>query len=210
MSSAIPVLIAPVMVTRLSHTLSFTELYAAVIAALSGVIDFRQRRIPNYLTYTTAAWALLINLAWSAALHVDVAEMPVWLDAIGAAGSVQGFGLCFLIMFFVMAATGVGAGDVKLAAALGALFGPQRGLLLICYGYILAAMASLCVALLRFGPWKLFLITYDYVISAMMFRRTPPESPQKDEVMQMSVPLGFYFALAVPLVIADLPRLVAN
>jgi prepilin peptidase CpaA len=79
---------------------------------LACLSDLRTRRIPNVLTLSAALGALLFHLAtggWSAA---------GW----GAAGLFSGAAL-FFPMF---ALRGMGAGDVKLLAAVGAWLGPGQ------------------------------------------------------------------------------------
>jgi prepilin peptidase CpaA len=81
--------------------------------------DIKTNRIPNYLTLGTALTGLAYQLAfhgWSGLLH-------------GLLGMVLGF--AFLIFPYVWG--GMGAGDVKALAALGAWLGPGRTLFLCCY-----------------------------------------------------------------------------
>src|SRR4026208_556827 len=86
-----------------------TVLVVLVLAAAWS--DFRTRRIPNVLTVAGAVSGL--------ALHVWYSGLP------GAVTSMEGLlvGLGLFIVFFF--AGGMGAGDVKLLAAIGALLGPQ-------------------------------------------------------------------------------------
>src|SRR5215212_8490883 len=85
-----------------------------VVLGLVGVaaaIDVRTRRIPNLLTFGGAAVALAYH-AWTGGLHGL---------ALGAGGWTIGLAL-FLPMFLLR---GMGAGDVKLLAAVGAWLGPM-------------------------------------------------------------------------------------
>jgi prepilin peptidase CpaA len=107
---------------------------AALAVALGGcVTDLRTRRIPNVLTFGAAAGALGFHLAnsglgglgWSAG---------GWL--VGAA--------CFFPLF---ALRGLGAGDVKLVAALGAWIGPGQTIWLAAFSAIGGGVLALGVAL---------------------------------------------------------------
>jgi len=73
------------------------------LLALAALIDFRERRIPNWLTGGVAALY---------PLYVLVSPMPiVWLGALAVAAAV------FLFGFVLFARQKIGGGDVKLIAA---------------------------------------------------------------------------------------------
>jgi prepilin peptidase CpaA len=91
--------------------------------------DLKTRRIPNYLTFGTA----LAGLAVQAALH-GWSGLPA-----GLLGLALGLGL--LLPFYLLG--GMGAGDVKALAALGAWLGPTQTL----YLFIYMAMAGGIIAL---------------------------------------------------------------
>jgi prepilin peptidase CpaA len=82
---------------------------AAAVAVAAAVIDVRERRIPNLLTYP----ALLVGLLLQTVVHG-------WRGLLLAAGGALIFGGTFFLFYFVRA---MGAGDVKLAAALGSIVG---------------------------------------------------------------------------------------
>lgn len=91
--------------------------------------DVWTHRIPNYLTLGMA----LTGLAYQLAFH-------------GGWGLLDGFlglllGFAFLILPYCLG--GMGAGDVKTLAALGAWLGPWRTLLLCCYMGIAGGLLAL-------------------------------------------------------------------
>src|SRR5687767_13789570 len=90
---------------------SFEWLAALVLVMGASVSDLRTRRIPNLMTFSAAAAGLLYH-SFAAAGHGAVASGGGWL--IGA-----------LLFFPIFALRGMGAGDVKLLAALGAWLGPR-------------------------------------------------------------------------------------
>ena len=63
------------------------------------------------------------------------------LGGVGIGQSLAGAGLCFLITLAGYHMSGRGAGDVKLAAVLGALLGIEYGVFAVAYSYIVAAVA---------------------------------------------------------------------
>src|SRR5262245_22884844 len=81
-----------------------------IVAVAAAVCDVRSRRIPNVLTFGAAATALIFGLATTGLSGLGLS----------AAGWLVGAALFF--PFFVLG--GMGAGDVKLLAALGAWIGP--------------------------------------------------------------------------------------
>jgi len=89
-----------------------SHIFVGVVLALACVSDLRTRRIPNVLTFSAVAAALLFHL------------INGGMSAAGwsLAGALLGAGL-FFPMF---ALRGMGAGDVKLLAAVGAWLGPSQ------------------------------------------------------------------------------------
>lgn len=104
----------------------------AAVLLMAMWTDLRSSRIPNWLTFSTMGFALVVH-AWLG----GVPEALFCLAGLGA-----GLGL-FLILY---ASGSIGAGDVKLMAAIGALIGPYgaflSGLLAVLVGgvYALGAM----------------------------------------------------------------------
>src|SRR5215813_2561258 len=107
------------------------DLIPAGVVTLAAVLDVRWRRIPNWL----ALGALLLGLL----LQVSRFGLPG--VAIGLAGAALGFGL--LLPFYMLRA--VGAGDVKLLAAVGAMVGPQNLLTVALGAAIVGGVMSVAV-----------------------------------------------------------------
>lgn len=99
------------------------------------VSDARTRRIPNVLTFGAAACGLAANLAAGG-----------WQ---GGLSSLEGWGLglaAFLPLFLL---GGMGAGDVKLLAAVGAWLGPAGAGWTALYAAIAGGAMALVMALAR-------------------------------------------------------------
>jgi prepilin peptidase CpaA len=105
---------------------------ALTIAALAAAIDIRSRRIPNLLTFGGAAAALA---------YFALVEGTSGL-AHGAAGWTAGVVL-FLPIFLL---GGMGAGDVKLLAAIGAWLGPEQTLYCALYSVLAGGLLGVAVA----------------------------------------------------------------
>jgi prepilin peptidase CpaA len=109
------------------------ETAALIVAALACVTDLRSARIPNLLTLSAIAAAL--------AFHA-LAPTGVGLAAAGL-GLLVG-----LIVFFPFFALGaMGAGDVKLTAALGAWLGWHAAINVALYGALAGGVLAIVVAL---------------------------------------------------------------
>jgi prepilin peptidase CpaA len=113
-------------------TISLTVILIALVAC---IFDVRTRRIPNVLTFSAALAGLLFH--WFAAGPEGV--------FVAAAGWLVGLGL--FLPFFALG--GMGGGDVKLLAALGAWVGPQETLWLAVYAGIAGGVLGVGVALSR-------------------------------------------------------------
>ena len=83
---------------------------ATAVAICAAITDVRERRIPNRLTYA----AMITGLALQGVLHG-------WRGLLASVGGGLLFGGVFMLFYLVRA---MGAGDVKLAAALGCIIGP--------------------------------------------------------------------------------------
>jgi prepilin peptidase CpaA len=107
----------------------------AALVAWAFVTDARSTRIPNYLTACGTAAGLLLNLiagGWSGLLAAF-------------AGFACGFGILFVL--YMLGA--VGAGDVKLFGAIGAISGGEFVLNGIMYSILYAGGIGVVILLLR-------------------------------------------------------------
>ena len=114
-------------------------IFVGTLLATACISDLRTRRIPNVLTLSAAAGALLFHLAtggWAA-----------------ASWSLAGLALGALLFFPIFALRGMGAGDVKLLAAVGAWIGPGQvafaALATSIAGGIIAVVVALSFGYLR-------------------------------------------------------------
>lgn len=104
------------------------------LAVWAGWLDWRSRRIPNWLTVPALGAGLAVNaLAWRWAGTKQALE--------GA-----GLGLAILLPFVLL--RGLGAGDWKLMGALGAWLGPSR-LIVVLFGTVFIAGVMAIVQMVR-------------------------------------------------------------
>lgn len=112
-------------------------LLGLVIAA--AVYDVRYRRIPNWLTLLGVLAGLTLN-AWL------VSDGQPWL---GLLFSLKGLALGFGFYFFLYMLHAMGAGDVKLMAAVGALVGWENWFGIFLVTAILGGITGAIMVLVR-------------------------------------------------------------
>ena len=108
-------------------------LAAVVIAAAAS--DLRTGRIPNRITVPGAALGLALQ-GYHGGIH-------------GTLAALAGAGLGLAIFMVLYLAGGMGAGDVKLFGAVGALVGPQALVWVFIFTGLLGGVAALALAMAR-------------------------------------------------------------
>lgn len=160
------------------------KVLVALLVLVAGIYDIRVRRIPNWLVLP----ALLAGFALNTFLY-------------GLAGlryAALGFGLAVLIYMPLYMLRGMGAGDVKLAAALGAFVGWRNWLLI----FLLTGAVGGVLALLLMALHKRFRKTLRntaYIIWEMMRLRAPHLRSEELDVgspRAYTLPHGAVIALA--------------
>ena len=113
-------------------TLLFIALALAITAA---VLDVQQHRIPNWLTYPGIVLGLVLRgllFGWK-----------------GLGSAVVGCLLAGGIMFVFYAVRAMGAGDVKLMAAIGSLVGPRHAVVVLLATAICGGVMAIIYAVYR-------------------------------------------------------------
>ena len=103
----------------------------AVYTAIAAIIDYRQHRIPNYLTVPAAILGLTYHTL-----------MP---NGMGILASLAGLGIGFALLLLPWMLGGGGMGDVKLLAALGAWLGPLMVLTAFAASMVTAALLAMAI-----------------------------------------------------------------
>jgi Flp pilus assembly protein protease CpaA len=164
-----------------------------LLVQLLGVVviaDVRGRIIPNWATYPCFAWGLGINalpLVWPSA-------GGSWLGAVGMGPSLAGgFGL-LVVMLAIFSVSGGGAGDVKLAACLGALLGWQQGVDALLYSSIVGGACVLAYSIWTHGLLFLVRALVRQVGSTLLPGLVQRPQAEQRHLLLKRLPLAPFFA----------------
>ena len=163
------------------------NIFVGILLTLACFTDLRTRRIPNVLTFSAAAGALLFHLAtggWAA-----------------AGSSLAGLFLGALLFFPMFALRGMGAGDVKLLAAIGAWLGPGQvatvALATSIVGGVVAVVVAVAHGYLRKALTNIYVVLVQWRIAGV--RPLPAVTLEKTS--------GPKLAYAVPIAIGTVVTL---
>jgi len=106
-----------------------------VVVGIAIVTDVRSRRIPNSLTFSAFIAALVVRFAFQGWAGLGLAL----LGAIVAP----------IILLIVHFGKGIGMGDLKLAAAVGAFFGPVAAVVAMLASAILGGLLAMALLMQR-------------------------------------------------------------
>lgn len=152
-----------------------------VVAVIAGITDWRWRRIPNWLTVPAAVLGLAVNSA-----------VFGW---VGVKSSFAGLGLGLLLLFPFVLVRALGAGDWKLAGALGALLGVHNLLLVLFAAVMIAGVMALAFVIYkrRFGQT---LRNMGRLLFALVTGHPGVPAVSLDNPESLKVPFGVAVAIA--------------
>lgn len=149
-----------------------------LVAFGAGWLDWRERRIPNWLCLCGLIAALILN------------EIPF---------AIKGLGLALAIHLPLYALRATGGGDVKLMAALGALMGVDDWLRLFIISAVLGGVVALGFVLSR-GVVGETMKRVGFVLSSLFRGKAPYKSRPELDVrsgLGRTLPRGVVVAMAV-------------
>jgi prepilin peptidase CpaA len=155
---------------------------AVLVAIGAGILDWRYRRIPNWLTVSGFATGIAVNTI--------LYRWPGLKEAL--LGMALGLGL---LLPFVLVRS-LGAGDWKLAGALGACLG-WRQLLSVLMGTILVAGVMALAVVIWKGRLKRTLSNIAHMLAALFSLRMPGSEVSLDDPQSTKIPFGVAMALTV-------------
>lgn len=178
----------------LTRPLSTTWIGVVVIlvAAIAWYTDGRTQRLPNWLTYSATLWGLLLNGASEL-----VANPGNWIGAVGLGPSLLGLLMLFTLFLVVFSFTGGGAGDVKLAGAVGALLGFDAGCEAMLYAFLAAGVMIPLAIAWRQGALNTVRLTCRALGSRFFPAQLTPLTAEERSLLQAPVALGPFFAVGM-------------
>lgn len=155
---------------------------AVAVASVAGIIDWRSRRIPNWLTVP--------------AFGIGFATNCFLAGALGGLRSLEGAGTVMMVLLPVVLLRGLGGGDWKLMGALGAWLGPT--------GILVVLFVTICVsgllALVQIIRQRRFIQTvrnmWELLRGFFVFGLAPHPEINLDNPNALSLPFGVAAALA--------------
>ena len=157
---------------------------AVLVSLVAAATDLRSRRVPNWLTVP----GLLIGIAAN-----------TWFSGwSGLKASLLGavVGLALLLPFVLLRS--LGAGDWKLAGALGAFTGPSILVDLLLGSVLVAGVMAMALVIYKRRTWETMRNIGHILVSLVTFR-LPGERVSLDNPESLKVPYGVALAFTVVL-----------
>ena len=161
-----------------------TWLFVVFLAVWAGGMDWRFRRIPNWLTLPGLVLGLVVN-----------ALAGGW-PGIKSSLSGAGLGLAVVLPFVLLRA--LGGGDWKLMGALGAFLGPER-LITVLIGSMLVAGVMALILIVYKGRVRQSLRNMVRMLGSLLILRLPGPEVSLDNPESAKVPFGVAVAITVVL-----------
>lgn len=154
------------MILNLGDTMDVNTLLISVLLSLTMLsialyFDLRYQRIPNKLCLITLLLGLIINTTFS---HFA-----------GLVQSLSGAGLALIILLPAYGFRLLGAGDVKIMIAIGAISGPILITWSIAYAIIFGVFTSVLLSMKKVGLKGLKLTFYRYTVCLYSGKYFKPE-----------------------------------
>jgi prepilin peptidase CpaA len=157
---------------------------AVALALMAGWTDLRNRRIPNWLTVP----GLLLGVAVNALLSGWTGLKESLIGAL--------IGLALLLPFVLLRS--LGAGDWKLAGALGAFVGRELLIDLLLASLFVAGMMALVLVIYK-GRVRQTARNIGHILISLVTFRLPGSAVSLDNPEALKVPYGVALAVTVVL-----------
>ena len=161
---------------------------------VSATTDVLKRKIYNVVTYPA------IGLGLALGFGIGGVGTSAWGHSL--LGHLTGFGLGFALLFFVYWSRAVGGGEVKLAAAIGALYGFPFIVTALFWSSLIGALMAIWVLIWRArlveGLWR----------SVRYATTLRGDLPDRDDPAAIAIPYGVALAFGTTLAwfLEELPR----
>jgi prepilin peptidase CpaA len=136
------------------------EILLLIVVLGAAVYDVRYRRIPNWLTAGGAVLGLALN---AFLFQTGLGSM---FGLTGLLFGLKGLGLAFIVYLFLYALRAMGAGDVKLMAAVGSIVGWENWFGIFIITALIGGIMSIILVVSR-GRLKKTLFNVGFILSEM-------------------------------------------
>ena len=157
---------------------------AVLLAILAGWTDLRSRRIPNWLTVSGAAVGVVANTVLGGWAGLKTSLL----------GLVLGLGLLLPLVLL----RSLGAGDWKLAGALGAFTGPTVLIDLLIGSVFVAGLMALALVIYK-GRMRQTLRNIGHILVSLVTFQLPGTRVSLDNPDSLKIPYGVALAFTVVL-----------
>lgn len=156
--------------------------FAIITALLAGWIDWRSRRLPNWLTVSGFSIGIMAHIAFGG-----------WG---GAKTALIGAGIPLAILLPVVLLHGLGAGDWKLMGALGAIVGREEILHLLLTTIIIAGLIAVVQMIRQRRVWVTLKNLWELVYGFFVFGLKPHPEINLHNPGAATLPFGVAAAAA--------------
>ncbi len=167
------------------------DIFLVILVLTSAVTDFAKKKIYNYQTYPAMIIGLFIGFL--------VGGLKGLL--LNAAG--LGTGIILLLPFFLV--RGLGAGDVKLLGAIGALKGAEFVIWTMFYTGLIGGAVAMAVIIWRGTFYQTWLNIFILIRHPLGYLQSPPSSKtETDEQALQYIPYGIIISAGCLLTLVSL------
>ena len=132
-----------------------------LIVVPAGLFDLKERRVPNWITFSGALAAIGLN--------------TFLYETAGLWMSLKGLGIALLVYFPLYMLRGMGAGDVKLMAAVGAAVGWANWLGILFLTAMIGGISAIVLVLWR-GRLRKTMHNLWFVVLSLWHRQAPHQA----------------------------------
>ena len=159
------------------------------LLTVAAATDAVRHRIYNWTTYPGILAALATNglaTAWAArgAAGADPRSFCPWLGWIDAWDSLFGLAACGGVLLVCFVLFGLGGGDVKLMAMIGAFLGVEQGIKAMLWTFVIGGCMGVIVLVWRVGPLRLAAAVLRHLLWTIRLGRLSPLSPEERAQLQ--------------------------
>jgi prepilin peptidase CpaA len=153
-----------------------------LVAIAAGILDWRYRKIPNWLTVSGAAVGIAVNTI--------LYRWP------GLKTALLGMLLALALLLPFVLVRSLGAGDWKMAGAIGACLGPRALLTALVAAIVIAGFMAIIVVIWK-GRLVQTLKNIAGMLAAVVNLRLPGSEVSLDNPQSTKIPFGVALAAAV-------------